>query len=528
MEDTEDMERSSLITAWKQFDAGREYKSRIGLYDNVRRNERYYRGDQWYGTSFTDLPRPVFNVIKRIVDFLVCSVASGGVSIRYSDDHLPFADSPALREATERAIDVLDRHAAYRWDRDGMEELVYGALLDAALSGDGIFYCYWDASARTGSDYLGDIVTRRIDNVNFFVADVNLADVQSQEYIILSGREGVEKLRREAKRAGIPAHEIRRIVSDADSSSGGGDYSSTELASDDGKATYIIKFYREHGFVHFEKSVRGCVIRRGSTGMRLYPVAYFNWYPTKDSFHGTSPVTGLIPNQKYINLAYAMVMKHMTDTAFSKVVYDKSKIPEWTNEVGEAIAAVGGGSISDAISIIEPGKLQDGYLDLIGNAISMTKELCGATETALGDADPSNTSAILAMQESARLPLSRVRAEFARCISELARIWADMLISYCPDGRRLLCRDGELLTAEAAGLGCLANGNIIAEVDIGREASSAAVTTQSVLDRLLSDGRIDAETYVKLLPAGILYDRGEIIEGVKRCAEEKGKVSSDE
>ena len=44
-----------------------------------------------------------------------------------------------------------------------------------------------------------------------------------------------------------------------------------------------------------------------------------------------------------------MAMKHMTDTAFSKVIYDKSKIPEWSNEVGEAIGAVGGGNMAGAI-----------------------------------------------------------------------------------------------------------------------------------------------------------------------------------
>ena len=60
-----------------------------------------------------------------------------------------------------------------------------------------------------------------------------------------------------------------------------------------------------------------------------------------------------------------MVMKHMQDTAFSKVIYDKSKIPEWSNEVGEAIAAMGGGNISDAVSVVGVGKMQDGYSELI-------------------------------------------------------------------------------------------------------------------------------------------------------------------
>lgn len=512
----------SYTLAWRQFEAGRDYKRRIGLYDTVRRNERYYRGDQWYGTSLPDLPRPVFNIIKRIVDYLVCTVASGDVSISYADDYLPFAGSRALRETVDHAIDVLNRHAAYRWDREKLEALVYDCLLDAAISGDGIFYCYWDPAARTGTDYTGDIVTGRVDNVNFFVADVNRADVQSQDYIILSGREDVAALRREAKRAGASSADLRRIVSDSDTSFGGGDYSSQELASDDGKATCIIKFYRENGFVHFEKSVKSCLIRRAATNMKLYPVAYFNWTPTKDSFHGTSPVTALIPNQKYINLAYAMAMKHMTDTAFSKVIYDKSKIPEWTNEVGEAIAAVGGGNISDAVSVVGVGQMQDGYLELIDSAVSETKELSGATKTALGDVDPTNTSAILAMQESARLPLSKVRASLSRCLSELAAIWADMLLAFFPDERPLLCRRSDGGTAaENAVFSRLNSSDITATVEVGKEEGSALVTTQSILDKLLDGGMIDAETYVALLPPGLLHGRNDILEALRKCRKER-------
>lgn len=508
--------------AWRQFEAGREYKRRIGLYETVRRNERYYRGDQWYGTSFPDLPRPVFNIIKRIVDYLVCTVASGDFSISYADDYLPFAESRALRETVDHAIDVLNRHAAYRWDRERLEALVCDCLLDAALSGDGIFYCYWDPSARTGTAYTGDIVTGRVDNVNFFVADVNRADIQSQEYIILSGRADVSSLRREAKRAGVSAEERKNIVADSDTSSGGGDYSAQELDFDDGKATYIIKFYREDGYIHFEKSVKNCLIRHAVTPMKLYPVAYFNWIPTKDSFHGTSPVTALIPNQKYINLAYAMVMKHMSDTAFSKVVYDKSRIPEWTNEVGEAIAAVGGGNISDAVSVLGVGQMQDGYLELIESAVSETKELSGATKTALGDADPTNTSAIIAMQESARLPLSRVRASLSRCLSELAAIWADMLLAFFPDERPLLCRGSdEKNTVETAVFSRISSSDITAKVEVGKEEGSALITTQSILDKLLASDKIDAETYVALLPPGILHGRSDILEALRKCRKER-------
>ena len=65
---------------WQQYEAGREYKRRIGLYETVRRNERFYRGDQWNGNS-SDLPHPVFNLTRRITDHLVGSVLPGDLSV---------------------------------------------------------------------------------------------------------------------------------------------------------------------------------------------------------------------------------------------------------------------------------------------------------------------------------------------------------------------------------------------------------------------------------------------------------------
>jgi hypothetical protein len=277
-------------------------------------------------------------------------VGSGTTSIHYSDDNLPFASADQARLLSD-GVDALTKNASYRWERCKMNHKILSTLRDAAISGDGILYCYWDPNAESGQLYSGDIVTETVDNTNVFPADVNRADIQSQEYIILSGRASVAALRHEAELAGASEEEIRRITPDSDTSYQAGSAATVELeGEDEEKATYIIKFWREGGKVVFEKSTRNCVIKRVHTDCRLYPLAYFNWYSTKNSFHGASPITSLIPNQKYLNRAYAMAMKHMTDTAFSKVVYDKSRIPEWSNGVGEAIAALGGGNISDAIA----------------------------------------------------------------------------------------------------------------------------------------------------------------------------------
>ncbi len=516
------MKDNSTTLTWRQYEAGKAYKRRIGLYENIKRNERYYRGDQWYGASVPDLPKPIFNVIRRIVDYLVCTVLSGNVSIAYTDEDLPFTESAAVRRALVRGTEILTRHAAYRWEREKLDSLMYRLLLDAALSGDGVLYCQWDPTVRTGQPYQGDIVTRVVDNTDLFVSDVNKTDIQSQEYIILSGRESVASLRREARLYGASEQEIKKILPDVSDGCGSGDLSELELEDTNAaKATYLIKFWREDGHVVCEKSTRAAVIRRANTGLRRYPVAYFNWYPTKNSFHGTSPVTGMIPNQRFINRAYAMVMKHMTDTAFSKVIYDKSKIPEWSNEVGEAIAAVGGGNISDAVSVVGVGSMQSGYLELIENAISNTKELSGATDTALGEKDPTNTSAILAMQEAARIPLMQVRSAFCRCLEELAAIWADMIFNYYPQGRLVTFeRDGQLV-AESYDFSRLREALVSAHVEVGNVDRLSPITTQTLLDRLLAEKCISAESYISLLPSGLIQNRERLLEEIRKNEERR-------
>ena len=50
--------------SWRQFEAGREYNRRVGLYENAAQNERFYRGDQWRSVNAGPLPKPVFNFIK--------------------------------------------------------------------------------------------------------------------------------------------------------------------------------------------------------------------------------------------------------------------------------------------------------------------------------------------------------------------------------------------------------------------------------------------------------------------------------
>ena len=511
-----------ITPTWKLYENGKDHKRRLGLYERVRENERFYRGDQWHGVNAENLPKPVFNVVRRVIDFLVCSVAADRYTITYTDEDLPFKGEGKFSEDVKNALALMTRNAAYRWEKCRMDDFVYSLLLDAAISGDGVAYCYWDADAGSGI-YRGDIAVQGLDSVNLFVADMNRADIQSQEYVILAGRCSVEALRREARKFGLSEREISKIRSDDDYADGAGDHSLSELSDGgDGKATYLVRFFRENGRVVYEKSVRECVLCRIVTDCKLYPVAYFSWNKVKNSFHGASPISEMIPSQKYINRAYAMVMKHMTDSAFSKVIYDKSRIPEWNGGVGEAIAVVGAPNVSDTVDVIPPGKMEGGYLGLIENAISTTKELMGATETALGNTAPTNTSAILALRESSKLSLGRIERALSQCLEDIANIWMDMMCAYYPADRLLAYRDGEKTLAAKADFPLLKSCLIRARVDVGESERYSASATLDLLDKLLEGGFITLEEYLEHMPSGILPSRRVLL------ANHRGEVTEHE
>jgi hypothetical protein len=158
--------------------------------------------------------------------------------------------------------------------------------------------------------------------------------------------------------------------------------------------------------------------------------------------------------------------------------------------------------VSDAVAVLGVGKLQEGYLDFLENVISTTKELSNATETALGNVTPQNTSAIIAIKESAKVPLKLVRAALYRCIEDLANIWSDMALAYYASDRLvpMLDKDGKY---SSCALLLEKNEKILprAFVDVVDSSAYSSAITVSILDKLLDSGKITVEQYLKLIPS---------------------------
>ncbi len=498
----------SPCDAWRGYESGVGFNQAMGLYARIRENERFYRGEQWNGVDAKGLPTPTFNVIKRVIDYAISTALSSRIHVTLSDEGMAYMAESARRERRAASVAAMERHIGYLWERCGMDGLFREAALDAAIAGDGVFFTYWDEGAATGQLFEGEIRCMVVDSCDLHVADCTERDLQKQEYIILCGRAPVCALKREARARGLAEGIVERITADEDNASG---YERIENPEEDyAKATYLIRFYRnEEGFVVFEKCVKNAVLFRVETGMRKYPVASFAWESAKGCFRGNAPITAMIQNQKYINKAFALMMKHMIDTAFSKVIYDKKLIPEWTNEVGEAIGVVSGGDVGNVVKIIGTGEMQDNYLEVIDRTVKLTKELFGATDAALGEVNPTNTSAIVALQAAAELPFDTLKANIYRCAGELAEIWCEMVLEYYADGR---CLCGELLIPDYEELAhCL----LRAKIEVGAGERFTQMYQLSVLNRLFDGGSISAEAYLKRIPEGLVPQRSSLIDAMK-------------
>ncbi len=485
--------------SWKRYESALEKMRRSGLFETVRRNEKFYLGEQWEGTQ-TALPQPVFNLVRRIFDYLIGTLSPKDVSLKLTDERLPYFDSSARKTAVENALDLLGRHLSCKFSSPAMQELIDSALLRSAVTGDAVFYCRWDASLPCGQPFCGDVTAELVRNTNFFLCDPALPDLQKQEWIILSGRAFPHVLQNEAMQNGIPQTDAVKIQPDGE--------------FDDEKTTYLLKFYKENGHVFCEKSVKNCVLKKFDTGLSLYPFAVFHWLPT-DTSHAVPPVSELIPNQRYINGAFALVMKHMSDTAFSKVIYDKSRIPEWNSDVGEAIATMGGGNVADAVSVVGVGQLENGYGDLIDRVITYTRSMTGATESALGDTDATNTSAILALQQASKVGLGQVSARLAKTLGEVAEIYLHILLENYPNERKLPLTVGEKTAIFPVDYKALRHGILHATARLGTVDKLTSSATVTLLDHLLDGGHITARQYLEHLPDGCLSGRDSLLRSLE-------------
>jgi hypothetical protein len=507
---------------WKQYQAGIDYNHKVNLYETVNKNERFYAGDQWMGVVSNGLPTPVFNILKRIINYFVSSILSQNVSMHFVPETVGDVVSNEEEERIKKAAQLISDYSNTLFEKNKMNHKLRQWLLDAAISGDACGYIWWNPTVDTGQPSKGDIDVEEIDNVNVFFGDPNQIDVQKQRYIIISARELVANLQDEARANGIPEEDVLKIGSDEETFYQSGDRSQIQLDyrfSGMGKTTSLLKLYKKDGKVFAKKITKFTTIRdEWDTKLTLYPVTWMNWDVRKNSYHGQALVTGIIPNQIFINKMFAMAMMSLMHTAFPKVIYNKNMITAWNNQVGAAIGIerMGNESVGNVAQYMQPGQMSEQVMRTIDLAIQYTKDMLGANDNLLGDINPERASgrSIIAVQQASAVPLENIKQNMYQFLEDMGYIWLDYIANYY--GTRKI--DAEILGKREIvefNFDDLQKMKFRLKIEVGASSYWSELASIETLDRLLQQEKISFKQYLERIPVGLITQKQSLLEDIK-------------
>jgi hypothetical protein len=520
--------KQDITDEWQLYESGKDYNNKLHppYYPTIDKNYRFYSNDQWFGVQAGNLPTPVFNIIKPVIDYKISSVLSSKVKMKFGVENTPDETEDPQEQELKKVADMLSGYADTKWEKLKIDSLIREGLLDGALSGDMCFYTYWDPKIDTYSTsgintntnepakIMGDFCTELVDGQNVMFGNPNNNKVQTQPYIIIVGRDTVTNLKKEAKENKVSKDKYETITSDEDTEYQAGDRGKLEIdnAKENDKCTYLIKMWKENGTVMLSKSTKFSPVKPAKdTGLKLYPLAWMNWTRLKNSYHGQAESTGLIPNQISINQLFAMILYHMRMTAFGKVLYDKNRIAAWNNAVGAAIGVEG--DTTGAVQQIAAGQMNNMVIDIFREAISQTKDLSGANDAALGNIDPKNQGAIIAVQKASQVPLQSISDNLYQFIEDLGLIWLDfMLNKYGDVDRKISYKEGDTAKVGSFNAAQYQNVPFKLKIDVGPSSYWSEISSIQTLDNLLSQKIITPVQYLERLPNGQIEKKQELIE----------------
>ena len=280
------MIRTAPEEIWSEYQKGLAYNQAIGLFETVQRNEDFFIGDQWKGVNAPDMDKPVVNILKRPISYLVASIMSDDIGIslsRYSDEK----GDKALMEMLENQYKELMETAS-------VKKKWRNVLHDAAVDGDGCAHYFFDTEAQPNlkadgvEQTPGVIKAEIIENTCVYFGNTEGAEVEGQPWIMLRCRRSVEQLKEWAAENGVDADLIQ---SDEEADA-------TNAENERDKVTVLRKYWMDKGSLWFSEQTRNVTLRQPvNTGATRYPLVWMPWERVKNRYHGQAVLTSWWPWQ---------------------------------------------------------------------------------------------------------------------------------------------------------------------------------------------------------------------------------------
>lgn len=501
----------------KEYNKGVTYISNLDLYEQSEKNQRFYDGDQWYGVKSNGLMMPVFNVIKRVVNYLIAMIVANDITASLNAFDENDEKMKALTKIISSEIDMTI-------ERNHLKAISREFVQDACTNGTAFLYSYFDADYETHQTAKGMIKTEILDNTKTIFGNPYSADIQSQPYIIVVQRLFVDQVKEEARANG--AENWDSIKHDNDQNHINDDA--------DCLCTVLTKFWKETSEVTDEagnvttkrtvKYIKVCgevvVKDETDTGYTLYPLAGMQWTKRKNSYLGISPITEVLQNQIFINKTFAMAMVYMQANGFPRILYDSSKISNLVDGTKGPYKVTNADLLGKIIDGIKVPDFSNQLIPLQDAVINLTKEVMGASDASLGNVDPDNTSAIIAVQQATAVPLELQKLAYRDCIEAVVRIYIDMMAEDFGMRAVKFTDDEANPHIETIDFSVLKYMNYELNVDIGESAYWSELTQVNTLDNLFNKRIItDPVAYLENVPDKFIKRKPQLIDSIKKSVE---------
>jgi hypothetical protein len=527
---------------WKLFEAGKNYNNKLtpNYYDTVSANIDFFAGNQWRGAEVEDLPKPVFNFIKRAITYFVASLTSSNISLQLTP--LEYSDNESTPEMD--AADMANAEIRNIFEKIKIENRVRDALFKAGVMGDVAAHGWFDRNKKpyrgmfkdgAGKLVQGEICFELVNGTNIMLGNANNPTISKevQPYVMVIGRDTVANLKREAKQYKAETTDIDGITSDRNYETQAGEHGMIEVEVDIdgdeyGKALYVMVYKYDHDTqtIKVSKCTESSYMYKDvDTGLDDYPVAWLVWEKQENQYHGRAVCTGLMPNQIFINRMFAMVMYHLMMSAFPKAIYDADKINGWTNEIGIALPMknlMPGDNVKNFAGYLEPGNMSSQIVQVIEMAIRHTKESLGLNDAALGNVDPEQASGVSIAQtvKQSSIPLENVKANLYEWIEDIGRILIDLMGTYY--GNRPVVIKGENgTTVQWFDFSQLKNMWLNIRADVGASTYWSEIAQIQTLDNLLESGKIEFIDYLERIPDMYIPKKQELIQKIRQAMEQQ-------
>lgn len=485
---------------WQKYEKSKHYMDGKNILLKTERNWNFFVGKQWEATKdsegLEDLP--MLNFIKQTVNYKVSSISQHAITAIFSD-----MNSGNLELGNDDVCHRMNNLFDISWQKAKMNRVARKALKHSAVQGDS--YVFW---------YSGD--TRKspqiVNNTQMRLGDENTVDIQEQPWIIIEERLTKDVVKERAKLQCCTEEELALIMTDSDNDTQL--YNKQEVSN---KVTSLVYMEKKKGIVHIARATKNVIYEELhpiaqtknnepiGTGLTMYPIVPMIWEEVPNTARGSSEVEHLIPNQLELNKTLARRAISVKMTAFPRVAYDEGMLanPEDLDKVGSALRLTGGNAqaISQMIAYLSPqAQSQDAKL-LSDELLEKTKDLSGASDTALGNIDLSRVSGTAAttIRDQQQVPLNDQVTMYQEFVENVALLWFDIWKAYYPDGIEF---DGIRVEAEEI-------ENIVPNVriDIAEDTTLSRMTSQQEISNLFNNNKITFDEFAEAYPEHASIDK---------------------